>query len=83
MRIIIEIVAHFSTAKSSKKTFELFCGKKLFTKVAELHDISMTTLNIDEKHHPTICTDILTWKTIKYFHFITLMSFGEVRCLRV
>ena len=45
---------------------ELFCGTKSFSKIAEFHDISMTTLDIDEQHNPTICEDILTWNFKAY-----------------
>ena len=56
------------------KTLELFCGTKSFTKIAEKHGHTTTTLDILPNFNPTYCCDIMEWNykelPVGYFDII-------------
>ena len=43
------------------RSLELFCGSKSFSKIFEKNKYETITIDIDNKHNPTICKDILEW----------------------
>lgn len=57
-----------------KRSLELFCGTKSFSKVAEKYNYKTYTLDIDESSNPTFLLDILDWDYKQfpsdYFHII-------------
>tara|TARA_R110000796_G_scaffold27983_3_gene76991 strand:+ start:356 stop:967 length:612 start_codon:yes stop_codon:yes gene_type:complete len=56
------------------RTLDLFCGTKSFTKIAEKHGHTTTTLDILPKFNPTYCCDIMEWNykelPVGYFDII-------------
>lgn len=59
---------------AKKVLYEIFCGTKSFSKVAELMNYECITLDIEPKFFPTILTDFEDWdyksiKKIDHIHF--------------
>ena len=60
----------------TKVLYEIFCGTKSFSKVAEKNGYECITLDIESKFNPTICIDFEEWdyKNIKKNRPYTLLS---------
>ena len=49
-----------------KRSLDLFCGTKSFSKVAEKHGYETTTLDILQEFSPTHCCNLLDWDYKQY-----------------
>ena len=50
------------TRSMHKRSLDLFCGTKSFSKVAYEFNYEIYTLDILPKFEPTYCCDIMTWE---------------------